>query len=203
MLVASVLAALTMALLGYAGGGRLGNFGDVGVDQTTFAPAVFLWFAGIGGLTVAMSGGLTRKPRPVVPPKPEPVESETAPEPESEDEVEYAEYAESDDEVGPEPEPEPDQPLVSWSAEEPPADEPVEPESVPGEYDEHGDDKYDDDKYDDDKYDDDEYDDVRETVYEPRPPRYEDLDDDPEEHFIVDDMPDDPVTGDQSRRAGD
>ena len=39
------MAALVMALLGYAGGGRLGNFGDVGVDQTTFGPAVFLWFA--------------------------------------------------------------------------------------------------------------------------------------------------------------
>ena len=44
-------AAAVMALLGYAAGGRLGNFGDVGVDQSTFAPAVFLWFAGIGALT--------------------------------------------------------------------------------------------------------------------------------------------------------
>ncbi|KUI43971.1 hypothetical protein AU197_21500 [Mycobacterium sp. IS-1590] len=63
LLVASALAALTMALLGYAGGGRLGNFGDVGVDQTTFGPAVFLWFAGIGALTVVMAGGITRRPR--------------------------------------------------------------------------------------------------------------------------------------------
>ena len=52
-----------MALLGYAAGGRLGNFGDVGVDQTTFGPAVFLWFAGIGALTVAMSGAVVRPPR--------------------------------------------------------------------------------------------------------------------------------------------
>lgn len=63
LLVASALAALTMALLGYAGGGRLGNFGDVGVDQATFGPAVFLWFAGIGALTVVMAGGVARKPR--------------------------------------------------------------------------------------------------------------------------------------------
>lgn len=63
LLVASALAALTMAMLGYAGGGRLGNFGDVGVDQATFGPAVFVWFAGIGALTVAMTGGIARRPR--------------------------------------------------------------------------------------------------------------------------------------------
>ncbi|CRZ18557.1 cell division protein PerM [Mycolicibacterium neworleansense] len=179
LLVASVLAAVTMALLGYAGGGRLGNFGDVGVDQSTFAPAVFLWFAGIGGLTVVMSGGLTRKPKPVTPPTPAPPEpAEPQAEPEPVPEPEFDEADECVDEVESEyieaePEPEPDQPLVSWSAEEPPADEPED------------------------------YDDVQETVYEPRPRRYEDLDDDPEEHFIVDDIPDDDVTGDQPRRAGD
>jgi hypothetical protein len=59
-----------MALLGYAAGGRLGNFGDVNVDQSTFAPAVFLWFAGIGALTVVMSGGIAPRPRPA--PEPEP-----------------------------------------------------------------------------------------------------------------------------------
>ena len=66
--VAAAVAAAVMALLGFAGGGPLGNFGDVGVDQATFAPAVFLWFAGIGGLTTVMSGGVTprvRKPKPV------------------------------------------------------------------------------------------------------------------------------------------
>ncbi|HKV21795.1 MAG TPA: DUF6350 family protein [Mycobacterium sp.] len=61
--LASAIAALAMALLGYAGGGELGNFGHVGVDQTTFAPAVFLWFMAIGGLTIAMAGGITRAPR--------------------------------------------------------------------------------------------------------------------------------------------
>ncbi len=63
LVVASAVAAVTMALLGYAGGGQLGNFGDVGVDQATFGPAVFLWFVGIGGLTVAMSGGIARRPK--------------------------------------------------------------------------------------------------------------------------------------------
>jgi hypothetical protein len=72
VLVAAALAALTMALLGYAGGGRLGNFGDVGVDQATFGPAVFLWFAVIGTLTSVMSGGVRRRPRRVAAP-PEPV----------------------------------------------------------------------------------------------------------------------------------
>ena len=76
LVVAAAVAAATMALLGYAGGGRLGNFGDVGVDQATFGPAVFLWFVGIGALTVAMSGGIARRPKPAKPgrhrnPKPE------------------------------------------------------------------------------------------------------------------------------------
>jgi hypothetical protein len=63
LVVASALAAVVMAVLGYAGGGQLGNFGEVGVDQTTFGPAVFLWFVSIGGLTVAMTGGLARRPK--------------------------------------------------------------------------------------------------------------------------------------------
>ncbi len=67
---AAVVAALTMALLGYAGGGRLGNFGDVGVDQSTLGFAVFLWFAVVGAITVAMAGGIRyrlRKPKPAEP----------------------------------------------------------------------------------------------------------------------------------------
>lgn len=184
LLVASVLAALTMALLGYAGGGRLGNFGDVGVDQATFAPAVFLWFAGIGGLTVAMSGGLTRKPRPVAAPEPV-AEPQPEPEPEEEEEAEDAELEYVD--VDPEPELEPDQPLVSWSADEPATDEPEVTEAAPAEY--------------VDRYV--EYDDMQETVQEARPRSYDDLDDDPEDHFIVDDISDDPVTGDNPRNAGD
>ncbi|AIY48164.1 DUF6350 family protein [Mycolicibacterium fortuitum] len=185
LLTASVLAAVTMALAGYAGGGRLGNFGSVGVDQSTFGPAVFLWFVGIGGLTVAMSGGLTRRPRPVAPPQPEPA----PPQPESPDEVDddVVESTIQYEEPDPEPELEPDEPLVSWSADEPSVDEPEVREAAPDEY--------------VDGYV--EYDDVQEAVVEPRPRRYEDLEDDPEDHFIVDDIPDDPATGDQPRRTGD
>ena len=68
VVVAAAVGAAVMALLAYAGGGPLGNFGDVGVDQATFTPAVFLWFVGIGALTVVMSGGVSprvRKPAPV------------------------------------------------------------------------------------------------------------------------------------------
>jgi hypothetical protein len=75
VVVAGAVAAATMALLGYAGSGRLGNFGDVGVDQATFAPAIFLWFVGIGALTVAMAGGIARRPKapkPVPEPEQEP-----------------------------------------------------------------------------------------------------------------------------------
>jgi hypothetical protein len=93
LIVAAAGAALVMALLGFAGGGRLGNFGDVGVDEVTFAPAIFLWFVGIGALTVAMSGGIARRPKrlkPVPEPEPEMVEDEpeaAVPEDEPEDDV--------------------------------------------------------------------------------------------------------------------
>ncbi|HLR99218.1 MAG TPA: DUF6350 family protein [Mycolicibacillus parakoreensis] len=60
VLVAALLAALAMAALGYAAGGRLGNFGDVGVDQASFGPAVFVWFTLVGAATVLVAGGVTR-----------------------------------------------------------------------------------------------------------------------------------------------
>jgi hypothetical protein len=87
VLLAAAVAAATMALLAYAGSGPLGNFGDVGVDQATFAPAVFVWFAGIGGLTTAMSGGIRPrvrrpKPEPVAVDDNEPIADETADDPE-------------------------------------------------------------------------------------------------------------------------
>jgi hypothetical protein len=94
LVIASALAAVTMALLGYAGGGQLGNFGHVGVDQATFGPAVFLWFVAIGGLTIAMAGGITRAPKTATP-RAVPVEdverdveSEAQPDPEPESDVE-------------------------------------------------------------------------------------------------------------------
>ena len=67
---ASLLAAVSVAVLGYAGGGQLGNFGSVGIDQGTFGFAVFLWFAAVGWVTVVMAGGIRyrrRKPKPLRP----------------------------------------------------------------------------------------------------------------------------------------
>ncbi len=60
--VASALAALTLAVLAFIASGPLGNFGHVGVDQATFAPAVFFWFVVVGGLTVVMAGGVGAAP---------------------------------------------------------------------------------------------------------------------------------------------
>jgi hypothetical protein len=75
--IAALLAAVSVALLGYAGSGQLGNFGAVGIDQGTFGVAVFFWFAAVGWVTVAMAGGIRyrlRKPKPVRP-KEQPVEA--------------------------------------------------------------------------------------------------------------------------------
>ncbi|MGY4711113.1 cell division protein PerM [Mycolicibacterium sp. CBM1] len=127
--VASVLAAVTMAVLGYAGGGKLGNFGDVGVDQATFGPGVFFWFFAVGSVTVLMTGGLARRPKRIKPAVPvstelefdEPqfgdVEALTTPIPDAADvpadapaDVSAAGAAEP--EPDPEPEPEPAAPPV-------------------------------------------------------------------------------------------
>ncbi|WP_082968986.1 DUF6350 family protein [Mycobacterium sp. E2699] len=67
LLVAAAVGALAMSLLAYGGSGRLGNFGDVGVDQGTLLGGVFFWFAVVGGITVVMAGGIRpvrlRRPR--------------------------------------------------------------------------------------------------------------------------------------------
>jgi len=106
---AALLAAVAMALLGYAGAGALGNFGDVGVDQATFGPGVFLWFFVVGALTVAMSGGLTRRPAPAPAAEPSP-EFGHAPELEAGAQPEPAvqpEPAAAEPEPAAEPDPEP------------------------------------------------------------------------------------------------
>lgn len=75
LVTAAVLAAVGMALLGYAASGRLGNFGSVGVDQATFGFAVFFWFAVLGAATVLVAGGVGRprlRLRPTPEPTPEP-----------------------------------------------------------------------------------------------------------------------------------
>ena len=72
LLVASVAGALTMSLVAYGGSGRLGNFGDVGVDQGALVVGVFFWFAFVGWVTVVMTGGIKRRPSRPKRPKPEP-----------------------------------------------------------------------------------------------------------------------------------
>ncbi|PRC44919.1 hypothetical protein C6A85_97790, partial [Mycobacterium sp. ITM-2017-0098] len=116
VVVAAAVGAAVMALLGYASGGPLGNFGDVGVDQATFAPAVFLWFVGIGALTVVMSGGIrprVRAPAPVVAAEDEPADDapdlvdESDAEPVTE-EIVTEEPGQDDPDPVPEPADEPD-----------------------------------------------------------------------------------------------
>jgi Family of unknown function (DUF6350) len=76
LLVASAVGALSMSLLAYGGSGRLGNFGEVGVDQGALFVGVFFWFAVVGGVTVMMAGGIRRRPRrPKRVPAPDPDES--------------------------------------------------------------------------------------------------------------------------------
>jgi len=105
--VASALAALVMALLGHVSGGKLGNFGDVGVDQSTFGPAVFLWFLGIGGLTVAMTGGIARRPKVREVPVAAKAEAAEAPEPEPDEPDSEPPIEEFEPEPEPDQEPEP------------------------------------------------------------------------------------------------
>ncbi len=69
LLVAAVAGAGVMSLLAYGGSGRLGNFGDVGVDQGALVIGVFFWFSVVGWVTVLMTGGILRRPRR---PKPTP-----------------------------------------------------------------------------------------------------------------------------------
>jgi hypothetical protein len=59
--VASLMGSAGLALLALAGSGQLGNFGHIGVDQATFGPWVFFWFFVIGGMTVVMAGGISRR----------------------------------------------------------------------------------------------------------------------------------------------
>jgi hypothetical protein len=112
LLVAAVVGALAMSLLAYAGSGRLGNFGHVGVDQGAMLIGVFFWFTVVGAITVFMAGGIRRRPRrrkpepepePEPPPEPEPVEE--LDEPESADDQEEPPEA-SEDETGEPPDPE-------------------------------------------------------------------------------------------------
>lgn len=63
LLAAAVAGASVMSLLALGGSGRLGNFGEVGVDQGALWVGTFFWFAVIGWVTVVMTGGLRRRRR--------------------------------------------------------------------------------------------------------------------------------------------
>lgn len=110
---AAVLAAAGLAALAFAGSGPLGNFGDVGVDQATFAPGAFLWFFVVGGLTVVMSGGIRTRPktaRPLAPPSPDEDASPSTQPIDLTDDTAAISIDTPGPESGPEPEPEPGPP---------------------------------------------------------------------------------------------
>jgi hypothetical protein len=119
LLVAALISALVMVLLGYAGGGRLGNFGDVGVDQSTFGIAVFGWFAVVGAVTMAMTGGITARRTPPEPaPQPEPdVPEEPAPQGEGPD-AEYTPVLDEEPASGTAAPGEAPAPVPDWPADE-------------------------------------------------------------------------------------
>jgi hypothetical protein len=183
LVVAAGLAAVAMAVLGHVAGGRLGNFGDVGVDQATFGPAVFLWFVVVGGLTVAMTGGITPrlKARPAVaatePESAADLEpdadrasdsareseagaaSEPEPEVDVEREPEVEVEPEGDVEIGADAEPEPVEPHIETEPPQSRRDVEADAKAQPRP--------------------------AAEIVADRRPRM--DLDDDPEAHFVVDD----------------
>lgn len=135
LLAASAIGALAMSLLGYGAGGRLGNFGDVGVDQGTLLVGVFFWFAVIGWITVVMTGGIRpiklggpRRPRP----KPAPVAEMSAEQP-ADFFTEPELFAESELIADPEKVPEPYDLADPEDLIEP--DVPAEDDAVPGDED--------------------------------------------------------------------
>jgi hypothetical protein len=117
LLVAAVAGALVMSLLAYAGSGRLGNFGHVGVDQGALVIGVFFWFAVVGWVTVVMAGGIRpirprsprrRKPAPrfaAPPDEPEPEPTEEPDEPADEEPGEASIVGESETPTPAEPDP--------------------------------------------------------------------------------------------------
>ena len=129
LLVAALGGALVMALLGFGGSGRLGNFGDVGVDEGAMLVGVFFWFAVVGWITVAMTGGIRRRP-----PRPKP---RPAPTPPADEPADFAAlFDESDDGAQPDEPDEADEPDGGANEEPgnrddnghpPPADEPGNP----------------------------------------------------------------------------
>lgn len=99
LLVAAVTGALAMALLACAGSGRLGNFGEVGVDQGALVVGVFFWFAVVGWVTVVVAGGVRRLPRRPQSPPPAPPVDESDDEGVADDEAPVDHDASTDDDL--------------------------------------------------------------------------------------------------------
>lgn len=108
LLVAGVVGASAMTLLGYGGGGRLGNFGDVGVDKGALFLGVLFWFTVVGAVTVVMAGGIRRRPRRRRP-KPVPVNAEEPVLGVFDDDIEPDESSDDPEEETPGVEPEPEE----------------------------------------------------------------------------------------------
>lgn len=108
LLVAGVVGASAMTLLGYGGGGRLGNFGDVGVDKGALFLGVLFWFTLVGAVTVVMAGGIRRRPRRRRP-KPVPVNAEEPVLGVFDDDIEPDESSDDPEEETPGVEPEPEE----------------------------------------------------------------------------------------------
>ena len=109
--VASLIAAVILALLAQAAGGELGNFGHVGVDQATLIPGALFWFVVIGGLTVVMAGGISPRPKTVAKPLERELVSEPDPQPEPgpvEEQPDESRPGITLEESQPEPEPKPE-----------------------------------------------------------------------------------------------
>jgi hypothetical protein len=121
LLVASVAGALTMSLIAYGGSGRLGNFGDVGVDQGALVVGVFFWFAFVGWVTVVMAGGIRRRPK------------RPAPAPRAGEPADFAGLFEEPDDEAPDDTEDHDVPLSDDDG--PPRAAPDEPEPSPTERD--------------------------------------------------------------------
>jgi Family of unknown function (DUF6350) len=94
LLVAAVVGALIMSLLALGSSGRLGNFGDVGVDQGAMWIGTFFWFAVVGWVTVVMTGGI----QPIRLRRPRRPKSKRAPVPAAEEPKDFADVF---DETGP------------------------------------------------------------------------------------------------------
>ncbi len=142
LLVAAVVGALMMSLLALGSGGRLGNVGDVGVDQGALWIGTFFWFAVIGWATVVMAGGIrrrSRRPKPkraAAPPAAEPQDfAQASSEPAGHDLLldDAEEFAETPFDEPFSGEPAPEEPAAEEPAAGEPAAEAPEPEAGPDE----------------------------------------------------------------------